>query len=38
MNAGSTQSPNSFSLKLTHQKIDEIRWRSNWHQIIAKML
>ena len=38
MGSGQGGSANSFSLKLAHQKIEEIKWRSNWHKIIAEML
>lgn len=37
MNASATTA-NSFSLKISHQRIEEIRWRANWHLIVAKML
>lgn len=29
---------NSFTLKQAHQRIEECKWRSNWHMLIAKML
>lgn len=37
MNAGSLPA-NSSSLRAAQQKIEELRWRSTWHMIIAKML
>ena len=38
LNQASSQQANSFSLKIAHLKIEELRWRSNWHYILARML
>ena len=38
MNSNQGGSANSFSLKLAHQRVEELKWRANWHKIIAEML